>query len=140
MGSTPAIADEQNLSMLGVGGDRFLSLPPALTAFYVTWDETPNLLTPRGEGKFTHYQIPRTFFSKSGGEMLNSVLYSRQIAAQVFAFSDPNKYTVVLPRINSVLVISDAEPIAYRDNLQRDLSAEIPGNLKVGLKREFHAD
>src|SRR5271157_4086307 len=40
-GSTPAFADSRNISMIGVGGDKYLRTLPELKTFYITWDQQP---------------------------------------------------------------------------------------------------
>jgi len=116
-GGTPALADGNNLSNLGMGADKYLRVLPGLRAFYVHW--TPGtspamatqLMDPDASGKGTAFLaegIPYVFHSKSGGEVLNQVLFSRKVAREIFAAHDPAVETcIILPRMSSVLVVAD---------------------------------
>jgi hypothetical protein len=119
MGSTPAFADSRNISMLGIGGDRFLRTMPGLKAYYICWEPgtSGQLTVPEQEpGVFSVPGIDYRFTSKSGGEILNEVLFSRFIAAMVWGVFDVvRQYITVLPRMNSVLVIAGQ----YCPELQR---------------------
>jgi len=119
-GSTPALADSNNLSNLGIGSDRYLKVLPGLRAFYVHWtpgtsptmtmqlmdySETTN---PEKGMAFVAAGIPYVFRSKSGGEILNQVLFSRKVAREIFAAHDPTVETcIILPRMSSVLAVAD---------------------------------
>jgi hypothetical protein len=87
-GSTPALTDSENLSMLGIGGDQYLSVPPGFRAFYFTWDTAPNILAEIGLKTFRTAGIDYTFESKSGGEILNAALFARKIAYEVYRGPD----------------------------------------------------
>lgn len=113
-GSTPALTDSENLSMLGIGGDQYLAPPEGFKAYYFTWAQTPNFLEEAGEKKFAAPFIPYLFESKSGGEMLNAALFARYIAMLIYVNLDPDLVKAVLPRINSVLLVTNAEPEEIR--------------------------
>lgn len=105
-GSTPAFADSQNFSTIGIGGDQYVKAAPQHTVWYVAWKpgSTPNILEPDASGGFKTPGIPYSFFSKSGGQILNEVLFSRGVA---FAFwSGLEAGTICLPRMNSVMVVT----------------------------------
>jgi hypothetical protein len=109
-GSTPALTDSANLSMLGIGGDPYLVRPRGREAFYLTWTTTPNLL--RQEGEDSAWVTPRIhypFYSKSGGDILNSVLWTRQITHELYQLLKGDCF--VLPRMSSVLVLADPERV-----------------------------
>jgi hypothetical protein len=115
-GSTPAFADSKNISMIGVGGDHYLRTLPTLQPYYFTWDTTPTMAEPipdpfgmRKEPGlvFGAPGIPYPFVSKSGGEILQEVLFARKIMYEVFWDVDiTQKQCIQIPRINSVLVVT----------------------------------
>lgn len=109
IGTTPALTDSQNLSMLGVGGDQYLALNNEdRRAYYFCWDQAPERLTP-GEkpGLFTAESIPYPFESKTGGQILNATLFAREVAAFIYYCLPAHQIKVVLPRMNSVLLVTD---------------------------------
>ena len=115
-GSTPAFADSRNLSMIGVGGDRYLRTFPHLKPFYIVWKpgQTPRLgevvFAQDQETVLTAKDIPYNFRSKSGGDILNEVLFSRKIMYEVFRDFDILKETcIMIPRMNSVLIVYAAD-------------------------------
>jgi hypothetical protein len=129
IGSTPAFADSRNISMIGIGGDKYLRTLPDLKPFYIHWapGSSPQIVMynaeiidslvlgapsphppsdPRG-AKLTAPGIPYAFFSKSGGEILNEALFARKVMAEVFAAHDITAETcIMIPRMNSVLVVT----------------------------------
>lgn len=108
-GSTPAFADSRNISMIGQGGDRYLTLTEGLGVWYIVWG-MPDLITQYDAGinGFSVSGIPYVFHSKSGGEVLNEVLFSRKIAYAVYGtFVNVFVPLFVLPRMNSVMVITE---------------------------------
>jgi hypothetical protein len=117
-GSTPAFADSKNISMIGVGGDKYLRTLTSMLPYYITWETAPrmttlaeNILVPGVSGvqgmAFSAPGIPYAFFSKSGGEILNEVLFARKIMYEVFRGVDiTQKQCIQIPRMNSVLVIT----------------------------------
>jgi hypothetical protein len=116
-GSTPAFADSRNISMIGVGGDKYLRTVPALKAFYITWEQVPQMAIPAGtrvvDDKpsivFKADDIPYEFLSKSGGEIIQEVLFARKLMWYIFAGVDTTKETcIMIPRVNSLLVVTDA--------------------------------
>jgi hypothetical protein len=117
IGSTPAFADSRNISMIGIGGDKYLRTLPNLKAFYLHWapGSTPDIAKFRtdisvlnGKIGFAAEGIPYVFFSKSGGEVLNEVLFARKIMAEVFAAHDITaEMCIMIPRMNSVLIVAD---------------------------------
>lgn len=126
LGSTPAFADSRNISMIGVGGDKYLKTLPNLKPFYIHWtpgtspqmalwvahvnDSTHHSsLPPDPKGtRFEAEGIPYPFFSKSGGDILQEVLFARKIMAEVFAAHDITaEMCIMIPRMNSVLIVTD---------------------------------
>src|SRR5271168_3040720 len=45
-GSTPAFADSRNISMIGMGGDKYLKTIATLKTYYITWDLVPSMAYP----------------------------------------------------------------------------------------------
>ena len=108
IGSTPALVDSAGLSAMGVGGDQYLTPPPGWEAFYLTWDQAPEIAVVNSQGTEFHAEgIPYAFVSKSGGDILNSSLASRKLATRVYTLLEGHG-RVVLARLNSVLVMTDA--------------------------------
>lgn len=125
-GSTPAFADSRNLSMIGVGGDRYLRTFPNLKPYYVAWEPgtTPRLaevvFTEGSETILTAKDIPYNFRSKSGGDILNEVLFSRKIMYEVFRDFDVTKETcIMIPRMNSVLVVTQTDGEHIKKTFER---------------------
>jgi len=113
-GSTPAFADSQNFSTIGIGGDQYVNVARGHTAWYVAWKPgtAPWILAAAGDG-FTTPGIPYVFHSKSGGTILNEVLFARGIA---FAFwTGLGKGTLCMPRMNSVMVVTPQGEDAVRE-------------------------
>ena len=109
-GSTPALTDSNNISNLGIGGDKYLRVMPSLKAWYIHWipGTSPFMGVTFPDGSIGVDGIPYKFHSKSGGEVLHQVLFSRKIAYEVFGAHDvTNETCVIIPRMNSVLVICD---------------------------------
>ncbi len=114
-GSTPALADSNNVSTLGIGADKYLRVLPGLKAFYISWSPgtSPEMAVPyqfgaEGPMKFQAEGIPYMFQSKSGGEVLQQVLFTRKVAYGVFTAHDIARETcIILPRMSSVLTVSD---------------------------------
>ena len=113
-GSTPALTDSENLSMMGIGGDRYLNIPDGFTAWYVTWDFAPNMLLDAGKGSQGHSAfyalggIEYPFESKSGGETLNAVLFARMVTHRLFEDLAPDFTLMFVPRMTSVLMLTNA--------------------------------
>lgn len=118
-GSTPAFADSKNLSMIGTGGDKYLRTMTNLCPYYFTWESahtmavhTSNALDPAKPGTiiaaiFEAPGIPYSFASKSGGEVLQEVLFARYLVKRVFKAVDiTQKQCIQIPRMNSLLVIT----------------------------------
>lgn len=122
-GSTPAFADSRNISMIGMGGDKYLRTLPELKTFYITWDQVPQMAALIGtqtsekifnDGKpgvvFKAEGIPYEFVSKSGGEILQDVLFARKLMYEIFGSVDTTKETcIMVPRMNSLLVVASAD-------------------------------
>jgi len=130
-GSTPAFADSRNISMIGVGGDKYIRTIPALKTFYITWDQVPmmaymkpgdSLPIAPGSGAaptagitFVAEGVPYPFVSKSGGEILQEVLFARKIMYEIFRNVDTTKETcIMVPRINSLLIVANADGTSLR--------------------------
>jgi len=116
-GSTPALADSNNISTLGVGADKYLRVMPGLKPFYIHWapGTAPLWAVPSREsltdepGGFRVNGITDYLFhSKSGGEVLNDVMFARWVAFQVFRHHDILTETCILiPRMYSTLVVAE---------------------------------
>lgn len=109
MGSTPAFADSLNISMMGAGGDKYLVTIPNVRVHFYSWAQTPYILEIQPDGTFRTPGISYNFTSKSGGDTLNEVLFSRWVAHQVFGVIKENTVKVIIPRMNSVMVVTDNE-------------------------------
>ena len=131
-GSTPAFADSRNLSMIGVGGDKYLRVFPNLKPFYIAWQpgQTPQVAHPMmtaGQaadgtvGTMLHADgISYSFVSRSGGDILNEVLFSRKIMYEVFRDFDITKETcIMIPRMNSVLVVTAVDGDHIKKTFER---------------------
>lgn len=113
-GKTPAFADSQNFSTIGIGGDEYVKCAPKHTVWYISWrpGSTPFILEATDNGGFMTAGCTYPFFSKSGGETLNEVLYSRGVA---FAFwTGLGVGTLCLPRMNSVMVVTSQDEADVR--------------------------
>jgi hypothetical protein len=138
LGSTPAFADSRNISMIGIGGDKYLRTLPDLKPFYIHWTpgaapemakrvvevsggfDNPAAVGFRAEG------IPYTFHSKSGGDILQEVLFARKIMAEVFAAHDITaEMCIMIPRMNSVLVVTNQYGLHLKKAFEK-LVAEYP--------------
>ena len=110
-GSTPALTDSNNISSLGVGADAYLKVVSGLKAFYVHWvpGTSPVWTAIQSDGSFRGNGITGYLFhSKSGGEILGQVLFSRMVARDIVATHDLKTETcIVLPRMSSVMVIAE---------------------------------
>lgn len=133
-GSTPAFADSRNISMIGVGGDKYLRTIPSLKTFYLTWDIVPQmttlLRTEVVDGKpavvFAATDIPYEFSSKSGGEVLQEVLFARKLMYEIFKGVDTTQETcIMVPRMNSLLVVANADGTSLRSAFE-PLKARFP--------------
>jgi hypothetical protein len=131
-GSTPAFADSRNISMIGMGGDKYLKTTPELKTYYITWDMVPSMAymkpgdslpmapapgvkPPQTGITFMAPGIPYPFVSKSGGQVLHDVLFARKIMYEIFKGMDITKETcIMIPRMQSVLIVADN----YSENLQ----------------------
>jgi len=131
-GSTPAFADSRNISMIGMGGDKYLKTISTLKTYYITWDLVPSMaymkpgdslpqapqpgVTPPTAGiTFVAPGIAYPFVSKSGGQVLQDVLFARRIMYEIFKGMDITKETcIMIPRMQSVLIVADN----YSENLQ----------------------
>ena len=142
-GSTPAFADSRNISMIGLGGDKYLRTTPALKTFYLTWNQVPMMATlvrtQLVEGKpatvFSAPPIPYEFVSKSGGEILQEVLFARRLMYDIFGAVDTTKETcIMVPRINSLLVVANADGASLKAAFE-PLKARYPMlNLVEGVR------
>lgn len=138
-GGTPAFADSRNLSMIGVGGDKYLRTFPNLKPFYIAWQPgttprivavehenmpaiTPGAINERGVGTTVLIAegISYYFYSRSGGDILNEVLFSRKIMYEVFRDFDITKETcIMIPRMNSVLVVTAVDGDHIKKTFER---------------------
>jgi hypothetical protein len=120
-GSTPAFADSQNLSMLGVGADKYLRVDPRFKPFYLVWapGTTPEMISRcenqalagrTGEWCFNAHGIHYEFRSKSGGDILNEVLFARKLMYEVLGGIDFEERTcTIVPRMNSILIVTNED-------------------------------
>jgi hypothetical protein len=115
IGSTPSLTDSRNLSMIGLGGDKYLRTVPSLNFFYFTWEQIPTLTAMKGtssEGVIIQAEgIPYYFLSKSGGEILNEVLFTRKVMYDFLALvygKSPDVALTFIPRVKSLLVVHPA--------------------------------
>jgi hypothetical protein len=111
-GSTPAFADSRNISMIGMGGDKYLKTLPSLKTYYITWDSVPVMAVPVGQEttgvKFDAAGVPYPFISKSGGQVLQDVLFARKIMYEIFKGVNITQETcIMVPRMNSILIVAD---------------------------------
>jgi hypothetical protein len=126
-GKTPAFADSQNISMIGEGGDKYLRTLPSLAVWYLTWESVPQMAQfvptnpPNPEGmEFRAPDIPYSFFSKSGGEVLHDVLFARRVIYEIAGGVDlTNENCTMIPRMKSILVVADK----YGTSLKRTVEA-----------------
>lgn len=139
-GSTPAFADSMNLSMIGEGGDKYLKTLPTLAVWYLTWSSTPRLAyykptrmpsheppPPHPEGmEFQVPDIPYPFYSKSGGEILQDVLFVRKLMYEIVRDVDiTNENCTMVPRMNSILIVADKHGTSLKRVVER-LKTEYP--------------
>lgn len=134
-GSTPALTDSRNLSLLGMGADKYVRSVPGLQTYYITWNvgSTPQMLETTTEpGVFKAKGIDYTFQSKSGGETLNDALFSRMIATYIYKVCRPQ---IVLPRLNSVTIVA-----TQASNVRAAFEELVADNRLTGLPTvlEFH--
>jgi hypothetical protein len=112
-GSTPAFADSNNISMLGVGGDQYLQTN--MNVFYIGWEQPPRMIELTSDGGFAAEGIPYKFYSKSGGEVLNECLFARRIMYEVFNKIPSSLTRIMIPRMNSVMIVTDMESDNFRE-------------------------
>jgi len=131
-GNTPAFADSRNISMIGIGGDKYLRTLPTLKPCYITWDIVPAMAymkpgdaapiapgmgtMPQAGVTFVAQDIPYPFVSKSGGSTLQEVLFARKIMYEIFRGMDVTKEVcIMIPRMQSLLIVTDVVP----ENLEK---------------------
>lgn len=131
-GSTPALVDSNNVSSLGIGADRYLKVMPGLRASYVFWEPgsgPPMATIPPASSDHITFQaegIPYPFRSKSGGEILNQVLFSRRLAFNIFCAHDVTEETCILiPRMSSILVVHDDNSYNLRHAIEPHLDGGV---------------
>lgn len=125
-GSTPAFADSLNISMIGAGGDKYLTTIPGVRVYFMSWAKTPYILQPQEDGGFKVVGIDYPFYSKSGGEVLNEVLFSRFIAFQIYGAVPPDtNVKVIIPRMSSVQVVTES-PAEWLKSLHETLAITFP--------------
>jgi hypothetical protein len=135
-GTTPALTDSENISMLGAGGDQFLTPPPGLRAFYFTWESTPYIIErAQGENRF-HAESIGVFESKSGGDVLNSALFSRYIAFISYRSLGAEVHKVLVPRMNSVLLLTNATDEQMEAVREAMTLQPCPIEIHEGVRRE----
>lgn len=107
IGSTPAFADSLNVSMIGAGGDKYLVTIPGTRVYFISWPATPGIIIPQEDGSFKTPGIEYSFISKSGGEILNEVLFSRWVTSHVYGAVRTANVKVLIPRMKSVQIVTD---------------------------------
>lgn len=126
-GSTPAFADSRNISMIGMGGDKYLKTLPTLKTFYITWDLVPQMAVAARAEKvddkpaivFVAADVPYEFKSRSGGEILQEVLFARRLMYEMFKGVDTTKETcIMIPRIHSILIVADVAGESVRSTFE----------------------
>ena len=136
IGTTPALVDSCNLSMLGVGGDAYLVVPPDWRAYYFTWDATPEVVqSNEAEGTWLASGIDYPFTSKSGGDILNTVLAVRHLAVSLYQALEKGQ-RVVLPRMNSILLLTTSPDAAVR-KIHTDLQREYEWPMTLSERSRF---
>lgn len=128
--STPAFADSRNISMIGMGGDKYLKTMPTLMTYYLVWEICPrmaihdfNILEPLDQPgikgmAFSAPGIAYAFYSKSGGEVLHDVLFARKLMFEIFKDVDITSETcIMIPRMQSILIVADKKA----DNLHKSV-------------------
>jgi hypothetical protein len=129
-GSTPAFADSRNISMIGQGGDKYLKTMATLQTYYLVWEQVPmtaifsGIAVPPGGSSpcstFDAPGIPYKFYSKSGGEVIQEVLFARKIMYEVFRDADITSETcIMIPRMNSILVVADKKAENLHKSVER---------------------
>ncbi len=136
IGTTPALVDSCNLSMLGVGGDPYLVVPPDWRAYYFTWDAAPEVVQlNEAEGTWLASGIDYPFTSKSGGDILNTVLAVRHLTVSLYQALEAAQ-RVVLPRMNSILLLTTAPDAAIRQ-IHTDLQREYAWPMTLSERSRF---
>lgn len=131
-GKTPAFADSQNVSMIGEGGDKYLKTLSSLAVWYLTWSSIPHLArfvpgvtNPEGL-QFEAVGIPYPFFSKSGGDILQDVLFARKLMYEIVRDVDiTQENCTMIPRMNSILIVADKYGTSLKRAVER-LQKEYP--------------
>jgi hypothetical protein len=155
MGKTPAFADSNNVSMLGMGADKYLRVLSQLEVYYLIWSPgTSPLMARRDTGPgfpnvaaetqksgtwFWADGIEYPFVSKSGGEILHDVLFARKLVYEIFGAIDVTKSILtILPRMNSLMVVMDKDNQVVV-NILRKLQAQY-GCLQIQLGSRVRAE
>lgn len=147
MGSTPAFADSNNVSMLGMGADKYLRVLPQLEVYYLVWapgtaplmaNFSPNLMEA-SKSCFIAPDIPLyAFYSKSGGEVLHDVLFARKLMYDTFKGVDVTKsILIMLPRMNSLMFVMDKQNVVVAE-LLKQFKTRYP-MLEIMEGSRFHA-
>jgi len=129
-GSTPAFADSRNISMIGMGGDKYLKTMPTLQTYYLVWDQVPMTaifsgiaVPPGGQvpcSTFDAPGIPYKFYSKSGGEVIQEVLFARKLMYEIFRDHDITSETcIMIPRMQSILIVADKKAENLHKSVER---------------------
>lgn len=133
-GRTPAFADSRNISMLGEGGDKYLKTLAQLAVWYLTWPNVPHMAyhvppavapgtlpIPNPEGmEFRAPEIPYSFFSKSGGDVLHDVLFARKLMYEITRDVDiTQENCTMIPRMNSILIVGDKHGTSLKRAVER---------------------
>ena len=134
-GSTPAFADTQNFSTIGIGGDQYVKAAQGHTVWYVCWKSAPYILLPAGDG-FTTPGIFYSFRSKSGGDILNTTLFARGLA--VAFWTGLGLGTLCVPRMGSVMVVTSQGETEVK-KIFADLSSNYPMLELHKDKRQYEA-
>jgi hypothetical protein len=128
-GSTPALTDSANLSMLGPASTQFFSGP--YTHATLRWEDSYPIVQSQDDGTFLYksHRLGTTlrYTSKSGGSILNDALTARFLHREVYtalqdALMEGTAYLPIafIPRMKSLFLTTDLPENALRpilDNL-----------------------
>ena len=113
IGSTPALADMNNLSQLSINGlSQYLS--PGITIWVLNHEliQTGINLHQQDDGGYVACGLYHPIYSKSGGDIVTKAISSRWMTYQLLSRSHYNYY--VVPKYDSLLVAGDKLPMDLR--------------------------
>jgi len=104
--STPSFADSSNMSMLNPAGAKYIVTTDRFKVYTTYWDDQaiePAISFDEQKGAYVASDINYVFNSKSGGEILNKVLFTRKKLVKLY--SSDLDIVNVLPRLNSIMYV-----------------------------------